>query len=108
MWFKTLQQVRLAEMIEREELRFSTALSRQCQTSDEKAANRWAFRAHAAVSRRPPLSLCAIGTRTHIYTYAAESLGFVHRSRTILCRPVPNPNDTIRNFAAEPLSTHSL
>jgi hypothetical protein len=27
-----------------------------------------------------------------------EGLGFVHRSRTILCRAVPNPNVTIRNF----------
>jgi hypothetical protein len=27
-----------------------------------------------------------------------ERLGFVHRSRTIFYRPVPIPNDTIRNF----------
>jgi hypothetical protein len=27
-----------------------------------------------------------------------ERLGFVARSRTILCRPVPNPSVTIRNF----------
>jgi hypothetical protein len=25
-----------------------------------------------------------------------ESLGFVHRSRAIFCRPVPSPNVTIR------------
>ena len=27
-----------------------------------------------------------------------ESLGFVHRSRAIFCRPAPNPNRPIRNF----------
>jgi hypothetical protein len=27
-----------------------------------------------------------------------ESLGFVHRSRAIFCRPVPNLSVTIRNF----------
>jgi hypothetical protein len=35
-------------------------------------------------------------SRVHV---RRESLGFVHRSRTILCRPVPNPLIvTIRNF----------
>ena len=28
--------------------------------------------AHAAVSRRPPISLCTIVARTHMYTYAAN------------------------------------
>jgi hypothetical protein len=27
-----------------------------------------------------------------------ESLGFVHRSRAIFCRPVPSPTSPIRNF----------
>jgi hypothetical protein len=27
-----------------------------------------------------------------------RGFGFVHRSRTIFCRAVPNPNLTIRNF----------
>jgi hypothetical protein len=27
-----------------------------------------------------------------------RGLGFVHHSRTIFCRAVPNPNITIRNF----------
>jgi hypothetical protein len=35
-----------------------------------------------------------------------ERLGFVHRSRTLFCRPAPNPNATIRNFftAVRPLT----
>ena len=45
---------------------------------------------HAAVSRRPPNSLDTVVARTQAYTRRRESLGFVHRSRTIFCRPVPN------------------
>jgi hypothetical protein len=31
-------------------------------------------------------------------TIVPRGLGFVHHSRTIFCRAVPNPNITIRNF----------
>ena len=41
-----------------------------------------------------------------MYTYARESLGCV-RSRTILCRPVPNPG-VIRNFCIAVRSSHSM
>jgi hypothetical protein len=36
--------------------------------------------AHAAVSRRPPISLSSIVARTHVYTYAANvwDLSIVH------------------------------
>jgi hypothetical protein len=46
--------------------------------SDAKVANRngrdfgWVI-AHAAVSRRPPISLYRIVARTHLYTYAAKA-----------------------------------
>jgi hypothetical protein len=47
------------------------------------------------------ISLDTVLARIHMYTYShirRESLGFVHRSRTIFCRPVPNLSVTIRNF----------
>jgi hypothetical protein len=71
--------------------------------SDEKVANRTVRDfgreiAHAAVSRRPPISLPRIVARTHMYTYDANVWDFVPRSTTIFCRPAPNPNITIRNF----------
>jgi hypothetical protein len=49
----------------------------QVLNSDAKVANRNVSdfgidRAHAAVSRRPPMSLDSIVARTHIYTYAAK------------------------------------
>jgi hypothetical protein len=54
--------------------------------------------AHAAVSRRPPISLshdCSPYIELHV---RRERLGFVRRSRAIFCRSVPNPNVTIRDF----------
>jgi hypothetical protein len=42
-------------------------------------------RAHGAVSRRPPIPLYTM------VPLGRWGLGFVHRSRTILCRAVPNP-----------------
>jgi hypothetical protein len=72
-------------------------------SSDGRVVNRngrdfgWEI-AHAAVSRRPPISLSTTVARTHMCTYDAEILGCVHRSRSIFCRAVPSPNDTIRNF----------
>jgi peptidoglycan/xylan/chitin deacetylase (PgdA/CDA1 family) len=44
--------------------------------------------AHEAFSRRPPIPVDMIVARTHVHV-CRESLGFVHRSRTIFCRPVP-------------------
>jgi hypothetical protein len=43
-----------------------------------------------------PLHDCSPYSHVHA---RRESLGFVHRSRAILCRPVPNPKVTIRNFS---------
>jgi hypothetical protein len=50
--------------------------------SDEKVANHrngrefgWEI-AHAAVSRRPPISLDTIVARAHMYTYAAKAWDF--------------------------------
>jgi hypothetical protein len=40
-----------------------------------------------------PLQDCSPYSHVHV---RRESVGFVHRSRAILCRPVPNPNGTIR------------
>jgi hypothetical protein len=45
--------------------------------------------AHAAVSRRPPIPLDGIVARTRMYTHDAKVWAL---SRTIFCRPVPNPN----------------
>jgi hypothetical protein len=55
--------------------------------------------AHEAVSRLPPISHDTIVAHTHMYTHDAtgDILGFVHRSRSIFCHPVPNPSGTIRN-----------
>jgi hypothetical protein len=69
--------------------------------------------AHAAVSRRPPIPLCTVVARTHMYTYAARvwRLSIVQgpfsvapcRTRivTILqlshrCTPAPLPCDYVR------------
>jgi hypothetical protein len=53
--------------------------------------------AHEAVSRRPPISLSTIVARTgRGLQIRRERLGFVHRSSTISCRPVPSPDVTIR------------
>ena len=48
-------------------------------------------------SRRPPISLDTMVARTEGST-CSTSLGFVHRSRTVFCRAVPNLRLTIRNF----------
>jgi hypothetical protein len=45
--------------------------------------------AREIVSRRPSIPLYPIVARTHMYTY--DRLGFVRRSRTRVCRAVPNP-----------------
>jgi hypothetical protein len=48
------------------------------ENSDQRVANRdvwdfgWEIIAHAAVSRRPPISLYTIVARTHMYTYDAK------------------------------------
>jgi hypothetical protein len=42
-----------------------------------------------------PLQDCIPYPHVHV---RRESLGFVSRSRAIFCRPVPNPNRSIRNF----------
>jgi hypothetical protein len=47
--------------------------------------------AHAAVSRRPPISLHTSVARTEHVHVRRGSLGFVHRSRTIFYRAVPKP-----------------
>jgi hypothetical protein len=66
-----------------------------------RIVNVWAFGweiAHAAVSRRPPIPLDTIIARTHMYTYAASVWDLSVVQNTISCRPVPNPNTSIRNF----------
>jgi hypothetical protein len=68
---------------------------------DAKVANRnvrdfgWEI-AHGAVTRRPPISLDTTVPRTVDNTHDVGVWDFVHRSRTILCRAVPNPSVTIR------------
>jgi hypothetical protein len=69
-------------------------------TATQKDANRigWEI-AHANVSRRPPISPlhdCSPCSHVHV---RQECLGFVHRSRTIACRAVPNLSVTIRNLS---------
>jgi hypothetical protein len=72
---------------------------RRCQKS--RIASRRDFRweiAHAAVSRRPPISLDRIVARNHMYTHAANvwDLSIVQDHSL---SPAPNPNIvTIRNF----------
>jgi hypothetical protein len=44
-----------------------------------------------------PLHDCSPYSHVHV---RRRHLGFVHRPRTLFCRPVPNPNITIRNFCA--------
>ena len=46
-------------------------------------------------ARRSPSPRCSPYSHVHV---RCKSLGFVHRSRAIFCRPVPLPNVTIRNF----------
>jgi hypothetical protein len=46
-------------------------------------------------ARRFPSPRCSPYSHVHV---RCKSLGFVHRSRAIFCRPVPLPNVTIRNF----------
>jgi hypothetical protein len=53
---------------------------------------------HEAVSRRPPISLDTMVPRTGGLRVRRWGLGFVHRSRTILCRAVAYFSVTIRNF----------
>jgi hypothetical protein len=71
--------------------------------SDERVANRdfrgsgWEV-AHAAVTRRPPIPLDTIVPRARGLLVRRWGLGFVHRSRTILCRAVPNLRVAVRNF----------
>jgi hypothetical protein len=73
--------------------------------SDGKVANRdgrdfgWEI-AHAAVSRRPPISRARIVSPYSQVDVRHESLGFDHSSKTIFCRPVPNLSVAIRSFFA--------
>ena len=65
-------------------------------TAMEKVANRngWDFGweiAHAAVSRRPPISLYMVVASTHMYTHPA-SVGICPSFKDHFCRPVPNLN----------------
>jgi hypothetical protein len=52
------------------------------------------------IGRTGPVSLDTMvpvqGLYSHVHV-RRERLGRIHRSRTVLCRPVPNPSDTIRN-----------
>jgi hypothetical protein len=78
--------------------------------SDDKAANRNVGDfgreiAHGAVSRRPPISLRHDGTPYRGLRVRRWGLGFVHRSRAIFCRPVPNARVTIRNFVSSLYTT---
>jgi hypothetical protein len=72
--------------------------------SDETVANRdvrdfgWGI-VHAAVTRRPTISLYTMIPRTGGYVYDVGGLGFVCHSRAIFCRAVPNLSGTIRNFS---------
>jgi hypothetical protein len=79
--------------------------------SDGKAANRndWDFGweiAHAAVSRRPPISLDRMVALHPVIHARRRSLGFVHRSRAIFCRPAPNPNRSDSHLFASLYVTH--
>jgi hypothetical protein len=56
--------------------------------------------AHAAVSRRPPISLSTIVARTPMYTYAAK-VGSAHRSRNIFCRPVRYDSQLLHRCATQ-------
>jgi hypothetical protein len=70
-------------------------------TAMAKFANRWDFGweiAHGAVSRRTPIYIHTVVARNHRFTTRREILGFCHRSRTVLCRLVPNASIAIRNF----------
>ena len=49
--------------------------------------------AHEAVSRRPPISLCRMVARTHMYTYDAK-VWDCPSFKDILCSPVPTPVPT--------------
>jgi hypothetical protein len=67
------------------------------RTPIEKEANRnvwdsgWES-AHAAVARRPQISFSRIVARTYSHEHVhREGLGVADRSRTLFCRPVPNP-----------------
>jgi hypothetical protein len=53
--------------------------------------------AHGGFTRRPPIALDTMVPRTGGYT-RRWGLGFVHHSRAIFCRAVPNLSVTIRNF----------
>jgi hypothetical protein len=78
-------------------------LLRRVAYSDEKSCdrNREGFRVgdrswgRYATPADFPLHDCSPYSHVHV---RRESVGFVHHSRTILCRTLPNPNDTIRNF----------
>ena len=48
--------------------------------------------AHAAVSRRPPISLCTIVPRTHMYTYAPRVWALSIVQGPFSVAPCPNPN----------------
>jgi hypothetical protein len=71
--------------------------------SDEQVANRdfrdfgWEI-AHAAVTRRPPISLDTMVARTGGYAYDDGVWGLSLVQGPILCRAVPNLSVTIRNF----------
>jgi hypothetical protein len=70
--------------------------------SDARVASRngrgfgWEI-AHAAVSRRPPRFPSPGWYPVLTCTTRRRSLGFVHRSRTLFCRPVPSLSVTVRN-----------
>jgi hypothetical protein len=69
-------------------------------TATEKVANRnvWDFEiAHAAVSRRPPISLDTMVPRTEVHA-RCEIVGVVHRPRAIFSRPRQTLIVTIRDF----------
>jgi hypothetical protein len=73
--------------------------------SDAEVANRnvgdfgWES-AHEALSRRPPISLDTIVARTHMYTYAAKVLGFVHRSGPFSVAPCQSLTFRFATFAS--------
>jgi hypothetical protein len=80
----------------------TVSLHLEAKVSDAQVANRdfrdfgWEV-AHAAVTRRPPNSLDTMVVRIRTEgCVRRRGLGFVHRSRAMLCRAVPNPNVTIR------------
>ena len=91
------------EVQRREEVRVRERMGAGTSYRDEKVANRNVRDFGCEVSSRGsfatpadfPRNDCSPYSHVHVHR---ESLGFVHRSRIIFCRPVPNPNVTIRNL----------